>query len=151
MKKNDIIALITEAVDGNLDSDQLKELIVQLENHPDLEEEFHAQMKKPDLASAYAAMQPRPGFELRLAARMEAAETGLSVEQEIIHFFRRYVLAGGLAAVLIFMAVIPSFQNGTAIDAETVEMYLYGNPANELISEAQLPYWMDYPLTEERP
>jgi hypothetical protein len=151
MKRNDIITFITEAVDGNLDADQLRELIGQLEHHPDLEAEFHAQMKKPDLAAAYAAIVPRPGFELRLAARMEPAEAGLTVEQEIVRFFRRYVLAGGLAAVVLFMTVIPTFQYNTAVDDETFGMYLYGHSPDELISEAQLPYWLDYPLTEEQP
>lgn len=151
MKKNDLIALITEAVDGNLDAGQLRELIGQLEHHPDLEAEFHAQMKRPDMAAAYAAMVPRPGYELRLAARMEPAEAGLTVEQEIVRFFRRYVLAGGLAAVVLFMSVIPTIQYNTAVDDETFGMYLYGHSPEELISEAQLPYWLDYPLTEEQP
>ncbi|MCA1801615.1 MAG: hypothetical protein LC662_04050 [Rhodothermaceae bacterium] len=151
MKRNDLIVLITEAVDGNLDADHLRELIGQLEHHPDLEAEFHAQMKKPDLAAAYAAMVPRPGYELRLAARMEPADAGLTVEQEIVRFFRRYVLAGGLAAVVLFMTVIPTFQYNTAVDDETFGMYLYGHSPEELISEAQLPYWLDYPLTEEQP
>lgn len=151
MKRNDIIALITEAVDGNLDADQLRELIGHLENHPDLEEEFHAQMKKPDLATAYSAMVPRPGYELRLAARMERVEAGLTVEEEIVRFFRRYVLAGGLAAVVLFMTVIPTFQYNSAVDDDTFGMYLYGHSPEELISEAQLPYWLDYSITEEQP
>ncbi|MFU8861483.1 MAG: hypothetical protein ACNA8K_13785 [Cyclonatronaceae bacterium] len=151
MKRNDIITLITEAVDGNLDADQLRELIGRLEHHPDLEAEFHAQMKKPDLAAAYAAMVPRPGFELRLEARMEPVEAGLTVEEEIVRFFRRYVLAGGLSAVVLFMTVIPSLHNNTTVDAETFERYLYGQSPDELISEAQLPYWLDYSHTGEQP
>jgi hypothetical protein len=151
MKRNDLIALITEAVDGNLDADQLRELVGQLEHHSDLETEFHAQMKKPDLTAAYAAMVPRPGYELRLTARMERVEAGRTVEEEIVRFFRRYVLAGGLAAVVLFMTVIPSLHNGTTVDAETLERYLYGQSPEELISEAQLPYWLDYPHTEEQP
>jgi hypothetical protein len=149
MKRDTIITRITEAVDGLLSGDELRELIEALEHHPDLENEFHAQMNRPDIARAYETVRPRPGFELRLAARMEPETEVPGLEQEIIRFFRRYVLAGGLAAVFLFMTVIPSFQTVYVDDAETIETWLYGNTAEELISEAGLPNWIDYPAAGE--
>jgi hypothetical protein len=163
MKRDDIINRITEAVDGLLDSEELRELIEVLEHHPDLEKEFHAQMKRPDIIGAYETVQPRPGYELRLAARLNPDVTGIdtrpvgaygsaaghvaALEEEIIRFFRRYVIAGGLAAVVLAVLIFPQARNGTITEAEMMETWLYGSSADELISEAVLPEWIETPVT----
>jgi hypothetical protein len=201
MKRDQIINRITEAVDGELSGDDLRELIEALENHPDLENEFHAQMSQPDLARAYSVFVPKPGFEQRLATRMVSegltpagnetlpAEmdsagmdgagmeghgknqpesaikkwfgirtrgngseyTGTGFEQEIIRFFRRYVLAGGLAAVMLILLILPRYQtqDQDTVDASVIESWLYGEPAELMISDAELPEWIGYPENEE--
>lgn len=154
MKRREIEALITEAVDGRLQGEQLRELVETLEGYPDLEAEFHAQMRRPDLAAALGIPEPRPGFELRLAARMEAAGTGsglsAGLEQEIIRFFRRYVVAAAVASLLLVATVLPALRVPQSVDAASFEQFLYGHSADELFSEAVLPDWVDFPLAEEQ-
>lgn len=95
---------ITEAVDGKLNPFDLEQLQVELRDYPELQNELAHQLRGIPVSLAYKDVQPDPFAISRLRNRIKALPEN-DWQFEIIHVFKRYVLAAGLAALLMVSAI----------------------------------------------
>lgn len=95
---------ITEAVDGQLNSDQLASLEADLRAYPDLLAEYQFQMKGSPVSLAYESVQPSPFAVSKMRTRLRNLQE-TQWQFDALRIFRRYVIAAGLGAILMVAAL----------------------------------------------
>lgn len=143
MKREKLERLIVDATDGALNAEQIEELEIQLQNHPDLFEDYRAIMNLPDLTELYQAeseaSRHRSSIRTIKQGIREISGVGESFEMITLDWFRRYALA---ASIAIF-AITSVFSLMQSQDAETdSEMVAaeYFYPADESTTDSYVLY-----------
>ncbi len=113
---------ITEAVDGLLDATRLRQLEIDLADHPDLLEELRTQQMGTGIAQAYESVQPSLFAVTRLRNRLRQAEAD-QWQYDVIRIFKRYVLASGIGVILMAAALnaLPSVSSTTSSDTSITD------------------------------
>lgn len=138
-EREQLVARITEAVDGSLGKRELRELREQLKQHPDLYEEYMKQYAMPDWSSRYRAIRPAPGAVQRLRSRLHRQP-----EELVIAFFLRYVCSPALVLMVVLSGLqfigwgpVSAMQNGAT---DEYFEFFYGEEASFVeLSAFELP------------
>jgi hypothetical protein len=99
---------ITEAIDGKLSAYEFDALFEELASFPELQTELKEQLKGLPLLTAYTEIQPDPFAIIRLRNQIKSLDQN-DWSLDILYIFKRYVLAVGIASLLIvsIMHAIP--------------------------------------------
>lgn len=143
MKREVLERLIVDASDGVLNTSEIKELESELQNHPDLYEDYRAIMKLPDLNKLYQI----DSEVVRHQSSIKSIKNGIreisgkaeSFELVTLHWFKRYALAASFAIFAI--TSVFSFIQSQNVETESqmiAEEYFY--PADESTTDSYVLY-----------
>lgn len=143
MKREELERLIIDASDGVLSSKQIQELEVELQNHPDLLEDYRAIMNLPDLTNLYQIdsklSQHKSSIRSIKQGIRDLSATGESFEMVTLDWFRRYALAASIAIFAITSVFSMIQSQNTETDSELIaEEYFY--PADENTTDSYVLY-----------
>jgi hypothetical protein len=116
---------ITEAVDGKLSPLEIEQLQEDLRSYPELLEELSYQLRGIPVLFAYKDVQPDPFAVSRLRNKMKTLPD-TEWQFEIIFFFKRYVLAAGLASLMLVsvLHMIPQQEPNSDSSVDEISMML---------------------------
>lgn len=150
MKREELERLIVDASDGILSASEIEQLEGELENHPDLYEDYLAIMKLPDLNGLYRAEEKVVRHQSSIQSIKQSIRdiSGRADSFEIVtlDWFKRYALAASIA--IFAVTSVFSFmqdQNSQNDSEEIVEEYFY--PAGESTTDSYVFYYEG--MTEE--
>ncbi|NBC66164.1 MAG: hypothetical protein GVY07_11000 [Bacteroidetes bacterium] len=143
MKREELERLIVDASDGILSSEQIQELEVELQNHPDLFEDYRLIMNLPDVTNLYQTdskpTQHKSAIRLIKQEIRDLSGTGESFEMVTLDWFRRYALAASIAIFAITSVFSMIQPQDTETDSELIaEEYFY--PADENRTDSYVLY-----------
>jgi hypothetical protein len=101
MTRNQIEIKITEAIDGDLSSAEIKNLLIELEKHPDLADAFELLKMDAPLETAFPLVAPTNDQLSAIRSKMDD-----TFETAVIHSFPRFLLAAGI----LFLAMMSLFR-----------------------------------------
>lgn len=111
---------ITEAVDGKLNNSEILLLQDELKAYPDLQKALTEQLQGLPIASAYQDVLPDPFAISRLRNKIKTVPNH-DWQFEIFFVFKRYVLATGIASLLL-VSVLHMIPQDTNSDSEGDEI-----------------------------
>jgi anti-sigma factor RsiW len=126
MKPEEIRIKITEAIDGELNYNELTRLEAELEKHPELKEAYHLIMEKPDLEEAFPLTNPDP-FAINRLRKIVQEET----EYAYPNWLPAY-LAAAAVALFILAGLIQFEMQSTKIDDAKAHEWLH-EPTDMLV------------------
>ncbi|NBC04707.1 MAG: hypothetical protein GVY20_13505 [Bacteroidetes bacterium] len=143
MKREELERLIVDASDGLLNSKQIQKLEVELQNHPDLLEDYLAIMNLPDLTNLYQTdlnLSQHSSSIRSIKQRIrDLSGPGESFEMVTLDWFRRYALAASIAIFAITSVFSMIQSQDTVTDSELIaEEYFY--PADENRTDSYVLY-----------
>lgn len=143
MKRDELERLIVDASDGMLNASEIRKLEAELQNYPDLYEDYQAIMKLPDLHKLYQpnleTVQHQSSIQSIKQSIREVSKKGNSFEMVTLDWFRRYALAASIA-IFAFTSVFSFMQSqDRETDSEMIaEEYFY--PADESTTDSYVFY-----------
>jgi len=143
MKREELERLIVDASDGLLNSKQIQKLEVELQNHPDLLEDYLAIMNLPDLTNLYQIDSKLSHHKSSIRSIKQGIRDlsgpGESFEMVTLDWFRRYALAASIAIFAITSVFSMIQSQDTVTDSELIaEEYFY--PADENTTDSYVLY-----------
>lgn len=143
MKREELERLIVDASDGVLNAAATEKLEAELQNHPDLLEDYRAIMNLPDLTTLYqtdSGLSRHQSSIHSIKQRIrEISNAGESFEVITLDWFRRYALAASIAIFAITSVFSLIQSQNTETDSEMLaEEYFY--PADESTTESYVLY-----------
>lgn len=126
MKENELHIKITEAIDGMLSYDELRQLQTELEQYPELKEAYELLKDKPTLEHAFPLTEPDPQNINRLREKIMQAS-----EYAYPQWLPAYLSAA--AVVLIMLAGIIRFEVRTT-PVDDVQAHEWLHQPNELLA-----------------
>ncbi len=143
MKREKLERLIIDASDGKLSSTQIQELEGELQNHPDLFEDYQAIMNLPDLTKLYQTdlefSRHKSSIHLIKQGIRDLSNAGESFEMITLNWFRRYALAASIAIFAITSVFSLIQKQDTESNFELIaEEYFY--PADENTTDSYVLY-----------
>lgn len=144
MKREELERRIVDASDGVLKVSEIKELEEELQNYPDLYNDYQEIMKLPDLNQLYQAdseaVQYQASIQSIKQSIREISNRVDSFELITLDWFKRYALAAAIAIFAITSVFSAIQSKNTETDSEIVaEEYFY--PANESTTENYVLYF----------
>jgi len=151
MKRTELEIRITDASDGILAPEELRQLEADLQAYPDLLADYHAIMKLPDIEPVY----PKPNIAV-FAARIAEIRNQISENEELstnspvfyelsLVWFKRYALAASLMVVAL-TSVFSLLQPGPEYLDSTVMMDELFYPAEESAADVYVTYLDEFTL-----
>lgn len=150
ISREELERLIVDASDGVLNAFEIENLEKELQNHPDLYQDYKSIIKLPDFSNAYQADMKTDRHHSAMnrirKSIYQSSKTSDSFEMITLNWFRRYALAASLAvfAITSLFSFIQA-QNEQAENDVAVEELFY--PAGESMADNYVLYLED--LTEE--
>lgn len=143
MKREELERLIVDASDGVLNASEIKKLETELQNYPDLYEDYRVIMNLPDLNSLYQTdsevVQHQSSIQLIKQGIREISNKANSFEVVTLDWFRRYALAASIAIFAITSVFSFIQSHNIKTDSEMVaEEYFY--PSDESATDSYVLY-----------
>ncbi|NBC04847.1 MAG: hypothetical protein GVY20_14230 [Bacteroidetes bacterium] len=143
MNREELERLIIDASDGVLNSKQIQELEVELQNHPELLEDYRAIMNLPDLTNLYQIDSKLSHHKSSIRSIKQSirnlSNNSESFEMVTLDWFRRYALAASIAIFAITSVFSMIQTQDTTTDSELIaEEYFY--PADENRTDSYVLY-----------
>lgn len=148
MNREKIERLIVDASDGVLSATEIEQLEEELVRHPDLNEDYRAIMKLPELADLYEAEVKTEHYQSSIQKIRDnirnLSPVSESFEVVSLNWFRRYALAASIAifAVTSVFSFIQS-RHETSSSEEIIEELFYPIDDN-LTADSYVLYLEDY-------
>ncbi len=145
MKREKLQQKITEAIDGHLTSGELRKLESELQNYPDLEEEYQA-MRSEELSGALETAIPevRPGIE---QLRMLRSHLENPFYSTVVVMFKRYFLAASLLLAVFATGMHLLIDQQPAVAEDALFEWIYENNTESIADESEI--WFFSELEEE--
>ncbi len=143
MNREELERLIVDASDGILNASEIQKLEAELQNYPDLYQDYRAIMNLPDLHKLYQtdseASQHLSSIQSIKQGIREISNKANSFEVITLDWFRRYALAASIAifAITSVFSFVRS-QNTEANSEMVAEEYFY--PADESTTDSYVFY-----------
>jgi hypothetical protein len=117
MNREELEIKINDAADGQLDQDELNRLEMELHDHPDLMEDYHAIINLPDLSGIYGRTESyRNDISVhQILKKIENEESSSSFDVLSVTWFKKYALAASLMILGLTSAFYfsqPDLMNG---------------------------------------
>lgn len=148
--REELERLIIDASDGELNKPEIEKLENELQNHPDLYQDYKAIINLPDFSNAYLEDLETSRYQasikkIRKSLHNFASEPD-SFETISLTWFRRYALAASLAIFAVTSAYSFIQSQEVQTDSEAVfEEVFY--PVEESMADSYVLYFED--LTDE--
>lgn len=145
MKREILEQKITDALDGNLSSRQLKELEENLQQYPDLLLEYHRLSHDSaisELGSAIPEVKPHMEQLMKLRSHLEDPFYSTAVVM-----FKRYFLAASILIAIFASGMHFIIEDQPAISDENIYEWIYENNTESLEEANQI--WLFSDLEEE--
>lgn len=143
MKREELERLIVDASDGVLNTSEIQKLEAELQDYPDLYEDYRAIMNLPDLNRLYhmdsEIVQHQSSIQSIKQGIRELSNKANSFEVITLDWFRRYALAASITifAVTSLFSFVQS-QNTETESEMVAEEYFY--PADESTTDSYVLY-----------
>lgn len=153
--REELERLIVDASDGELSKTEIENLENELQNHPDLYQDYKAIMNLPDFSKAYREELETSRYQASIQKIQKSlhnfANEPDSFEMVTLTWFRRYALAASLAIFAVTSAYsflqTQNEQTDTDTDNETVvEEVFY--PVEESMADSYVLYFEDLTTDE---
>lgn len=143
MKREELERLIVDASDGVLNASEIEKLENELQNHPDLFEDYLAIMKLPNLNRLYQidseVIQHQSSIKAIKQSIRDISDKAESFEMITLHWFKRYALAASFAIFAITSVFSFIQSQNVEVESEMIaEEYFY--PADESTTDSYILY-----------
>lgn len=144
MNREELERLIVDASDGVLNEAEITELENQLQDYPDLYEDYQAIMKLPDMGQLYVGglndLQYQSSIQSIKQSIRDISIKADSFEIVTLDWFKRYALAASIAIFAITSVFSLIQSQDVETDSEIVaEEYFY--PADESTTDSYVLYF----------
>lgn len=148
--REELERLIVDASDGELNKQEIEKLEGELQNYPDLYQDYKAIMNLPDFSIAYQQDLDTSRYHASITKIRKSlhnfSDEPDSFEAITLTWFRRYALAASLAIFAITSAYsFLQFQDNEIDSEEVAEEIFY--PVEESVADSYVLYLED--LSEE--
>lgn len=143
MTREELERFIVDASDGVLNASEIVELERELQDHPDLYEDYQAIMKLPDLNRLYQidseVVRHQSSITSIKQSIREISEKAESFEMVTLNWFKRYALAASFAIFAITSVFSFIQSQNVEVESEMItEEYFY--PADESTTDSYVLY-----------
>lgn len=128
---------IADAADGQLSDAEILQLEAELQQYPDLLQDYEEIMSQPDLANLYGEVEDISSFSFQIESINQAISKynreHQSFEEVTIYWFKRYAVAASIG-ILVLASVfnLSAGSSGQYDDTQVISEMLYPNQQSDV-------------------